>query len=188
MLSQFQPSPRPLGLSCFCELNWHAKFHLPKFCLSWISFQDSCMGVRKENQSNKTKPKVNQTKPSKKRPGCKWSLNVKFQLQRLCVRTGSKLYPHMGWQIGRISNHSQNGKKVFNYVLVCFGDVYLKYFYKWSHISPKITILLYKWCTFFTFWKNLMLMVKKPPVPENVSKFIGTIFPYLVSVPGLWEK
>ena len=32
---------------------------------------------------------------------------------------------------------------------------------------------------------NLMPMVKKSPVAENVSKFIGTIFPYKVSVLGL---
>ena len=35
---------------------------------------------------------------------------------------------------------------------------------------------------------KLMYMVKKPPVAENVSKFMGTIFPYKLSVLGYWEK
>ena len=39
------------------------------------------------------------------------------------VKTGSKLYPHMGGQKIRISNHSQNEKKIFHYVLGCFGGV-----------------------------------------------------------------
>jgi len=41
---------------------------------------------------------------------------------------------------------------------------------------------------FFYFLKKPDAMVKKPPVAENVSKFIGTIFPYKVSVLGLREK
>ena len=59
MLSLFQPSPRTLGFSCFCELNLLAKSQLPRFCVSWISSQESCMCG--ENQTNQTKPKINQT-------------------------------------------------------------------------------------------------------------------------------
>ena len=42
-----------------------------------------------ENQTNQTKPKINQTEPSKttwfESYFCELSLNVKFQLTRLCV-------------------------------------------------------------------------------------------------------
>ena len=41
------------------------------------------------NQTKQTKPKINQTEPSKKPSGlsffCELSLNAKFQLPRLCV-------------------------------------------------------------------------------------------------------
>ena len=76
--------------------------------------------------------------------------------------TGFNLYPHMGWQIGQISNHSQIGKKVFNYVLVCFWDVYLtgNYFCPWKSNYPWFPILegnsiFFSWIgrtkTFFNF-------------------------------------
>ena len=33
-----QPNfPKPLGISCFCELRLHAEFQLPRLCLSCIS-------------------------------------------------------------------------------------------------------------------------------------------------------
>ena len=46
--------------------------------------------------------------------------------------TRFKLYPHMGCQKCRFSNHFQKGWKVSHHVLGCFGGVYLIYFYKWS--------------------------------------------------------
>ena len=42
----------------FLELSLCAKFHLSRFCLSWISSQD----IGDENQSNKTNPKIKQSK------------------------------------------------------------------------------------------------------------------------------
>ena len=51
------------GSSYFCALSLYAEFQFPRFCLSWISSQDSYMGD--ENQTNQLKPKLKQTKPSK---------------------------------------------------------------------------------------------------------------------------
>ena len=52
MLSWFQPSWRPLGLFCFCDLKLNAKFHLPRFLLNFPPRK--LYGLGKPNELNKT--------------------------------------------------------------------------------------------------------------------------------------
>ena len=88
--SRFQLSPGPLG---FAFLSWNGMPNF-RFCVSWISSQDS--SNVEENQTNQTKPKINQTEPYKKPPGlsyyCEVSLNAKFLLPLLYVSCFSTQY------------------------------------------------------------------------------------------------
>ena len=45
-------SPKPLGISYFCELRLHAKFQLPRLCLSCISMVEEKKKKEEEEENN----------------------------------------------------------------------------------------------------------------------------------------